>query len=53
MLFLSFGFLFLNLLNSPIGISKYELAQQQLPQDVQAVLPSVEEIENELNDKDK
>lgn len=43
----------LSRINSPIGISKYELAQQQLPQDVQAVLPSVEEIENELNDKDK
>ena len=26
---------------------------RQLPKDVQAVLPSVEEIENELNDKDK
>ena len=37
----------------PIGISKYELAQQQLPKDIQSVLPSVEEIENELNSKDK
>lgn len=35
--------------SAPIGISKYELAQQQLPKDVQSVLPSVEEIENELN----
>ena len=26
---------------------------RQLPKDVQAVLPSVEEIENELNNKDK
>lgn len=39
----------LSRINAPIGISKYELAQQQLPKDVQAVLPSVEEIENELN----
>lgn len=43
----------LSRINAPIGISKYELAQQQLPQDVQAILPSVEEIENELNNKDK
>ena len=43
----------LSRINAPIGISKYELAQQQLPQDIQAVLPSVEEIENELNNKDK
>lgn len=40
----------LSRINAPIGISKYELTQQQLPQDIQAVLPSVEEIENELND---
>ena len=26
---------------------------RQLPQDIQSVLPSVEEIENELNNKDK
>ena len=43
----------LSRINVPIGISKYELAQQQLPKDVQAVLPSIEEIENKLNDKDK
>lgn len=43
----------LSRINVPIGISKYELAQQQLPKDIQSVLPSVEEIENELNDKDK
>ena len=43
----------LSRINAPIGISKYELAQQQLPQDIQAILPSVEEIENELNNKDK
>lgn len=36
-------------INVPIGISKYELAQQQLPQDFQTIQPSVEEIENELN----
>ena len=42
----------LSRINAPIGISKYELAQQQLPQDIQAVLPSIEEIENELNYKD-
>lgn len=39
----------LSRINAPIGISKYELAQQQLPKDIQSVLPSVEEIENELN----
>lgn len=43
----------LSRINAPIGISKYELAQQQLPKDIQSVLPSVEEIENELNNKDK
>lgn len=43
----------LSRINAPIGISKYELAQQQLPKDIQSVLPSVEEIENELNNYDK
>jgi len=43
----------LSRINAPIGISKYELAQQPLPKDIQAVLPSIEEIENKLNDKDK
>jgi len=38
--------------SAPIGISKYELAQQQLPKDVQSVLPSIEEIENELNNNE-
>ena len=42
----------LSRINVPIGISKYELAQQ-LPKDVQSVLPLIEEIENELNDKGK
>ena len=41
----------LSRINAPIGISKYELAQQQLPKDIQSALPSVEEIENELNNK--
>ena len=41
----------LSRINAPIGISKYELAQQQLPKDIQSALPSVAEIENELNNK--
>ena len=36
---------------SPIGISEYELAKQQLPRDIQSVLPTEEEIANKLNDK--
>ena len=43
----------LSRINAPIGISKYELAQQQLPKDIQSALPSVEEIENELNNNYK
>ena len=36
-------------INSPIGISEYELAKQQLPKELQDKLPSVEEIEQRLN----
>lgn len=39
----------LSQINSPIGISEYELAKQQLPEDLQDKLPSVEEIEQRLN----
>lgn len=35
--------------NTPIGIPEYELTRQQLPQDMQSALPTVEEIQNELN----
>jgi predicted nuclease of restriction endonuclease-like (RecB) superfamily len=36
--------------SQPIGISEYELSQL-IPEDYQSVLPSIEEIEEELNDK--
>lgn len=36
--------------NKPIGISEYELAQA-LPKDIKSSLPSIEDIENELNNK--
>lgn len=39
----------LSQINSPIGISEYELAKQQLPKELQDKLPSVEEIEQRLN----
>ena len=39
----------LSQINSPIGISEYEVAKQQLPKDLQDKLPSVEEIEQRLN----
>ena len=35
---------------SPIGISEYELAKQQLTRDIQSALPTEEEIANKLND---
>ena len=38
----------LSTINRPIGISEYELARQQLPEDLKKVLPSPEEIEKEL-----
>lgn len=41
----------LSRINAPIGISEYELARQQLPQDMQSALPTTEEIESTLNDK--
>ncbi len=34
--------------NQPLGISEYELAQA-LPKDIKSSLPSIEDIENELN----
>ena len=39
----------LSKINSPIGISEYEVAKQHLPKDLQNKLPSVEEIEQMLN----
>ena len=39
----------LSQINSPIGISEYEVAKQQLPKELQDKLPSVEEIEQRLN----
>lgn len=39
----------LSQISSPIGISEYELSKQQLPEELQDKLPSVEEIEQRLN----
>ena len=39
----------LSQINSPIGISEYEVAKQQLPKELQDKLPSIEEIEQRLN----
>lgn len=39
----------LSQINSPIGISEYEVAKQQLPKELEDKLPSVEEIEQRLN----
>ena len=39
----------LSQISSPIGISEYEVAKQQLPKELQDKLPSVEEIEQRLN----
>ena len=36
---------------TPIGISSYEISQQQLPDDLKDSLPSIEEIERELSTK--
>ncbi len=41
----------LSQITSPIGISEYELSKQQLPEELQDKLPSVEEIEQRLNRK--
>lgn len=38
----------LSQISSPIGISEYELSKQQLPKELQDILPSVEEIEHRL-----
>ena len=40
----------LSSINRPIGISEYEIAHQQLPDDLKNSLPSTEEIENGLRD---
>lgn len=37
-------------INKPIGISEYELIKA-IPEDLKSNLPSVEEIENELEEK--
>lgn len=39
----------LSRVNAPIGISKYELSQQTLPEEMQDKLPSEQEIEDGLN----
>ena len=39
----------LSRISAPIGISEYELTKQQLPKEMQTALPTVEEIQNELN----
>ena len=36
---------------TPIGISSYQIAQQQLPDELNETLPSIEEIERELSSK--
>ena len=36
-------------MNRPMGISEYEVARQQLPDDLKKTLPSTEEIEAGLN----
>lgn len=36
-------------MNRPMGISEYEVARQQLPDDLRKTLPSTDEIETELN----
>ena len=38
----------LSRINTPIGISEYELSKQSLPQDLQDKLPTIEEIERQL-----
>ncbi len=40
----------LSTINRPIGISEYEIARQQLPDDLKKSLPSPEEIEKGLRD---
>jgi hypothetical protein len=41
----------LSTINRPMGISEYELARQQLPEDLKNALPSTEEIEKGLMGK--
>ena len=43
----------LSSINKPIGISEYELARQQLPEELQANLPTEKEIEQGLNKMNK
>ena len=38
----------LSTINRPLGISEYELARQELPEDLRKALPSTEEIEKGL-----
>ena len=39
----------LSRINTPIGISEYELSKRQLPKEVESALPTIEEIETKLN----
>ncbi|MBO7432967.1 MAG: DUF1016 family protein [Salinivirgaceae bacterium] len=41
----------LSKINSPIGVSEYETAKKSLPKAMQDTLPSIEEIETQLNQK--
>ena len=41
----------LSTINRPMGISEYEAARQQLPDDLKNSLPTLEEIENGLMDE--
>lgn len=43
----------MKIVNKPIGISKYETAIiEGLPDNLKSTLPTIEEIEQELEDKD-
>ena len=39
----------LSCISAPIGISEYEVASKEIPQDIQNALPSTEDIEQRLN----
>ncbi len=41
----------LSRINSPIGISEFEISRHQLPEDLKDNLPTIEEIEKSMNDK--
>ena len=43
----------LSRINAPIGISEYEVASKEIPQEIQNALPSTEDIEQRLNNMNK